>query len=68
MLFPLKMVKAKLNDTRYYLPETIDTKPQATVLSLGAVKFNPLTDGESYDEMYFKISVDDPRSTRTDSK
>lgn len=39
--------------------ETIDTKPQATVLSLGAVKFNPLTDGEPYDEMYFKISVDD---------
>ena len=38
----LKMVKAKLNDTRYYPPETIDTKPQATVLSLGAVKFNPI--------------------------
>ena len=34
------------------------TMPQVTVLSLGAVKFNS-TDGEPYDEMYFKISVDD---------
>ena len=39
--------------------ETLDTCPQATVLSLGAVKFNPFNDSEPYDELYFKISVDD---------
>jgi hypothetical protein len=39
--------------------ETIDTCPQATVLSLGAVKFNPLLNSEPYDELYFKISIDD---------
>ena len=39
--------------------ETLDTCPQATVLSLGAVKFNPFGDSEPYDELYFKISIDD---------
>lgn len=39
--------------------ETLDTCPQATVLSLGAVKFNPFNDTEPYDELYFKINVDD---------
>ena len=39
--------------------ETIDTRPQATVLSLGAVKFNPFNDSEPYDELYFKICIDD---------
>ena len=39
--------------------ETIDTRPQATVLSLGAVKFNPFDDSEPHSEMYFKISIDD---------
>ena len=39
--------------------ETLDTKPSCTVLSVGAVKFNALTDAEPYDELYFKISVDD---------
>ena len=39
--------------------ETIDTRPQATVLSLGAVKFNPLDDSEPHSELYLKISVDD---------
>ena len=37
--------------------ETIDTCPQATVLSLGGVKFNPLDDSEPHSEMYFKISI-----------
>ena len=56
------MVKAKLNDTRYYPPETIDTKPQATVLSLGAVKFNPLTDGEPMTKCILKLvlMIQDP--------
>ena len=38
--------------------ETIDTRPQATVLSLGAVKFNPFDQSEPYDELYFKVSID----------
>jgi len=39
--------------------ETIDTRPQSTVLSLGAVKFNPSNDSEPYDELYFKICIND---------
>ena len=39
--------------------ETIDTCPQATVLSLGAVKFNPFDNSEPHSEMYFKIQIDD---------
>jgi len=39
--------------------ETLDTRPQCTVLSLGAVKFNPYTKDEPHSELYFKISIDD---------
>lgn len=39
--------------------ETIDTCPQATVLSLGAVKFNPHSAIDPYSELYLKISIDD---------
>ena len=39
--------------------ETLHTTPQATVLTVGGVKFNPANDSEPYDELYFKISVDD---------
>jgi hypothetical protein len=39
--------------------ETLDTRPQCTVLSLGAVKFNPSSDAEPHSELYFKISIDD---------
>jgi hypothetical protein len=39
--------------------ETIDTRPQATVLSLGAVKFDPFSSAEPYNHLYFKISIDD---------
>ena len=39
--------------------ETLDTRPSCTVLSIGAVKFNATTDAEPYDELYFKVSVDD---------
>jgi hypothetical protein len=38
--------------------ETLDTRPSCTVLSLGAVKFNPLNNSEPYDELYFKIDID----------
>jgi hypothetical protein len=39
--------------------ETLDVFPTATVLSLGAVKFDPTTDAEPHSELYFKISIDD---------
>jgi hypothetical protein len=39
--------------------ETLDVTPSATVLSLGAVKFNPFNDSEPHSELYFKISIDD---------
>ena len=39
--------------------ETLDVKPSATVLSLGAVKFNPFNNSEPHSELYFKISIDD---------
>ena len=38
--------------------ETIDTSPGATVLSLGAIKFNPLDDSEPHSELYLKIDID----------
>jgi hypothetical protein len=39
--------------------ETLDVFPTATVLSLGAVKFDPTSDAEPHSELYFKISIDD---------
>lgn len=39
--------------------ETLDVRPTATVLTLGGVKFNPHRDADPYDELYFKISIDD---------
>ena len=39
--------------------ETLDVFPTATVLSLGAVKFNPFNYDEPYSELYIKIQIDD---------
>ena len=39
--------------------ETLDTKPSATVLSLGAVKFNPFDSSEPHSELYIKLSIDE---------
>ena len=39
--------------------ETLDVIPSATVLSLGAVKFDPFSDSEPHSELYLKISIDD---------
>ena len=39
--------------------ETVDTIPSATVLSLGAVKFNPLDISEPHSELYLKIDIDE---------
>lgn len=42
--------------------ETLDIRPSATVLSLGAVKFDPFSESEPHSELYLKISVDDQDS------
>lgn len=39
--------------------ETLDTKPSCTILSLGAVKFDPMSDSEPHSELYFKINIDE---------
>lgn len=39
--------------------ETLDVTPTATVLSLGAVKFNPFDDSEPHSELYLKFLIDD---------
>jgi len=39
--------------------ETLDVIPSATILSLGAVKFDPFSDSEPHSELYLKISIDD---------
>lgn len=39
--------------------ETLDTKPGATILSLGAVKFDPKSDSEPHSELYIKIDIDE---------
>jgi len=38
--------------------ETMDTSPRATVLTLGAVHFNPYGNGYG-DKIYFRINIDD---------
>lgn len=39
--------------------ETLDVKPGATILSIGAVKFDPKSDSEPHSELYFKIDIDE---------
>ena len=38
--------------------ETLSVNPEAVILTLGAVKFNPYTDQLPYDPLYFKVDVD----------
>ena len=38
--------------------ETLDTKPSCQILSLGAVKFNALTNDEPHSELYIKPDID----------
>ena len=38
--------------------ETLDTTPGCVILSLGAVKFRPNSDEEPFDELYFRLNVD----------
>ena len=39
--------------------ETLDTSPSCTILSLGAVKFDPQSDTEPHSELYFRINIDE---------
>lgn len=39
--------------------ETLDTSPSATVLTLGAVKFDPYTANEPYADLYLKLDLDE---------
>lgn len=38
--------------------ETLHTNPQATVLTVGGVKFNPHSKKEPYDEFYYKLDTE----------
>lgn len=38
--------------------ETLSTNPDAVILTVGGVKFDPHTQMKPYDEMYFRIDVD----------
>lgn len=39
--------------------ETLDVTPQAQVLTIGGVKFNPNTLHEPFDEFYFRLEIND---------
>lgn len=39
--------------------ETFSTKPNAVILTFGAVKFDPYSDSDPSDAMYVKLNVDD---------
>ena len=38
--------------------ETLSTNPNAVVLTIGGVKFDPKSQMKPYDEMYFRVDVD----------
>jgi hypothetical protein len=39
--------------------ETLSTRPDATVLTLGAIKFDPYTDAEPHSGLYIRLNVDE---------
>jgi len=39
--------------------ETLDTCPDATILTIGGVKFNPYKDTEPHSDFYFRLDVDE---------
>ena len=39
--------------------ETLDTCPQATVTTIGGVKFNPYKNTEPHSEFYFRLDIDE---------
>jgi hypothetical protein len=38
--------------------ETLSTRPDAVILSLGAIKFDPYTQEQPHDPLYFRVDVD----------
>ncbi len=38
--------------------ETLSTNPNAVILTVGAVKFDPYTTMKPYDDLYFRVDVD----------
>jgi exodeoxyribonuclease VIII len=38
--------------------ETLSTRPDAVILSLGGIKFDPYTQNQPHDPLYFKVDVD----------
>ena len=39
--------------------ETLDTCPDATILTIGGVKFNPYKDTEPHSDFYFRLDIDE---------
>ena len=39
--------------------ETLATDPNATILTIGGVKFDPNTNAEPHSEFYYKLDVDE---------
>ena len=39
--------------------ETLDTSVDAVILTVGAIKFDPLSNSEPYAEMYHRLDVDE---------
>ena len=44
--------------------ETLDVTPQASVLTVGGVKFDPNSDAEPYGEFYYKLDLDAQNSRK----
>ena len=38
--------------------ETLSTKPDAVVLTIGAIKFDPFTNDPPYSDFYYRFNVD----------
>ena len=47
--------------------ETLNVTPQATVLTVGGVKFDPKSDAEPHSEFYFKLDIDSQDRSVNDS-
>tara|TARA_Y100001937_G_scaffold118233_1_gene172378 strand:- start:1549 stop:2088 length:540 start_codon:yes stop_codon:yes gene_type:complete len=46
--------------------ETLSTNPNAVILTVGAVKFDPYTSMKPYDDLYFRVDVDSQSSMGRD--
>jgi|TARA_Y100000114_G_C11742130_1_gene319573 hypothetical protein len=46
--------------------ETLSTNPNATILTVGGVKFDPYTQMKPYSDLYFRVDVDSQTSANRD--